>query len=133
MFYKYLSTALVAVIVWQMFELWRVGRRMALAPDAHALSRHRSIVACVGFLTVLAVVCIELQVRMSPAPYASGPLLLGFHLAVVALMVAVFFAIVLKWRGTSHPRMHRPLAYTFFALYAVVIVTGGVMLYRLPL
>lgn len=132
LFYKFLTAALVAAILWQMFELWRLGRQMAQARDEYTLSRHRSTVACVGCLTLIAVVLIELQVRMSSSPYASGPLLLAFHLGVVALLVAVFFALVLKWRGTTHPFVHRRLAYSFFGLYAVVIASGGALLYNLP-
>lgn len=130
-FYKFLTALIVGVMVWHMFMLWRIGRQMAQKRDDYLLARHRGIVACLGCLTVLAVLFIELQVRMSPAP-ASSPLLLAFHLGVVAMLVAIFFAIVLKWRGTEYPLLHRRLAYSFFGLYAIVIMTGGVLLYRLP-
>lgn len=139
-FYKFVTALIVAVLLWHMLQLWRLGRQMASErkdfrlekPDEYLLARHRGAVACVGCITVLAVVLIEMQVRMSPSPYSSGPLLMAFHLLVVGLLVAVFFAIVLKWRGVEYPLLHRRLAYSFFGLYAAVITTGAVLLYRLP-
>ncbi len=132
MFFKLLTVAVVAALLWQMIGVWRTGRVLAKNRTSAVFRRHQVGVAYIGWLTILAVVLIEVQVWMSPAPYASGPLLLGFHLAVDALMVAVFAAIVLHFSGVKSPQWHSTLAYSFLGLYCLAAATGGVMLYRLP-
>ena len=132
LFYKILTVCIVVVIVWHMFELGRLGRQLAIQQDPYRLASHRSKVACVGCLTVLAVVLIEVQVRMSSQPYSSGVILLAFHLVVVALLITVFFAIVMRFTGLRNVQWHRRLAYSFFGLYSAAAITGSILLYRLP-
>ncbi len=132
LFLKVLTACVVVVIVWHIVELARIGKQLALARDTYLLSVHRSKVACVGCLTVLAVVLIEGMVRMSSQPYATSGILLAFHLVVVAMLVTVFFAIVFRFTGLYNTIWHRRYAYSFFALYAAAAITGGVLLYHLP-
>ena len=132
MFYKLLTIGVAIALLWQMFRLGQLGRKLALARTDYELSSHRSAVACVGCLTVLAVILIEAQVRMSPNPYASDPLLMAFHFLVVGLLSVVFFTIVLRFTGVKSPTWHGRLAYSFFVLYALAAATGTIMLYELP-
>lgn len=132
-FYKFLTAALVAAAMWHMFRLWRIGRKMARAgADEASVSHHQSMVGGVVCCTLAAVVLIEIQVRLSPEPYASGALLMSFHLVVVAMLVVTFLAIVLRFTGLRDPWWHRRLAYLFFTLYVTAFATGAVMLYNLP-
>lgn len=132
LFYKILTAVLVAVIVWHMVGLQMLGRRLAKERDTYTLERHRSKVACIGCITLIVVALIEVQIRMSPIPYASGPFLLWFHLVVIAMMLFTGAILVLRLTGLRSPFWHRRLAYSFFVLYALTAVTGAVMLINLP-
>lgn len=127
-----MTGVLVAVIVWHMIGLQMLGRQLTTARDVYTLKKHRSKVACIGCLTVITVVLIEMQVQLSAAPYASGPHLLAFHLVVIAMLVFTFATIVLRMTGLRNPLWHRRLAYSFFVLYALAAATGTVMLINLP-
>ncbi len=131
MFFKLLTVVVMMILLWQMTSLWLIGRQLARQCNDHLLSRHRGLVACIGCLTVLAVVLVEAQVRLSPAPTES-PLLLAFHLTFDGLLVLVFAAIVMRFTGLRDPVWHKRLAYSFFIVYAAVIGTGTMLLYRLP-
>ncbi len=130
---KLLVLAIGVTIAWHLFNIWRAGRKLAQARDYHVLEHHKGMVTCVACLTLVAVVLIEMMVRISPNPYAVNPLLMVFHLLIVAALVLVFVATVTRFTGLKRPQIHGKFAYSFYSLYVLAIGTGSVMLYRLPL
>ena len=132
MLLKILTMGVAGVLLWQILDVWRAGRKLTRLRAGDTLSRHRRGVLFIGLLTLAAVVLIETQVRMSSNPYAVNFLLFGFHLTIDVLLVVVFVVIVMRFSGLRNPRWHSTLAYTFFALYATAAGTGSVLLYRLP-
>jgi len=131
--FKLFTLVVVAVILCHMFRLWRLGRRLAKTRDDYLLACHRGTVACIGCLTVLAIVMIELQVRLSPEPYAAvNPWLFWIHLTIDAALVLVGAVIVLRFNGLRSVRWHGRLAYAVYALFFLSFATGSWMLYRLP-
>jgi hypothetical protein len=132
--FKLFTLVIVIAILWQMFELWKLGRQLSRSRDDYLLARHRGTVACIGCLTVIAIVCIELQVRMSPAPYAAvSPWLFWVHLMIDAALLVVGATIVFRFNGLRSVRWHGTLAYAVYALFFLSFATGSWMLYQLPL
>jgi hypothetical protein len=133
MIFKLLTAIAVVALLWQMLELWKLGRKLTIFHDPHLLARHRATVASIGCLALVAIALIELQVRLSPNPYAAvSPWLFGFHLLVDATLVLVGAVIVLRYTGLRDPWWHRRLAYTIYVLLFISAVTGSWMLYKLP-
>lgn len=132
LFWKLLTLGLALVILWHMAALWKIGKKMSVSRDEYLLARHRSIVACIGCLTLLIVVLVEFQVRVSSAPYVVNPWLLGLHLLAIGIVVIVGSVAVLRYTGLKDSRLHKRLAYSFFAFYALALATGSLLLYQLP-
>jgi hypothetical protein len=121
-----------AVIAWHMVEVARAGRLFAQTRDQYHLGGHKSRIICMACCFVIMVALIEMQVLRSPAPRDVSTALLAFHLAVIALLVSAFLAIVLRYTGLYRPMLHRRLAYSFFGLYGLAGVSGFTLLYQLP-
>ena len=133
LFYKLLTAIVVIAMLYLMLELWKLGRKLTKSRDQHLLARHRAAVACVGCLTLIAIALIELQVRLSSAPYAAvSPLLFGFHLLIDAALVLVAVTIIFRYTGLRNPFWHRRLVYAFYVLFFLSATTGSWLLYRLP-
>jgi hypothetical protein len=130
-FIKILTFGVVVLLIYLLYDLWRIGRGLAAHRTAKNLSLHKKRVWYVALTSVTAVLLIEFQVRLSPTPYDSGLLLLVIHFAAVALLVLVFAAIVLRFTGVRTPQLHRVLVYAFFGFYAIVSGTGAYLLYNL--
>lgn len=134
---KVLTVLVVLVIIFEMTWIWSAGRQLASGglngkEHKNVLGRHRALVTCVGCLALVAVVLIEAQVRLSPDPYASGWALMAFHLFVNVFLVSIFLTMTLRFTGLRAPTVHRRLAHMFFVLLAISAITGGIMLYQLP-
>ncbi|MDR3571004.1 MAG: hypothetical protein P4L81_02290 [Candidatus Pacebacteria bacterium] len=138
LFYKLTTFALLAVMVYLVFDLRQIGKRLRQSResgghyDERIVSEHRSIIACLGCITFVVVSLIELQVRMSPDPYAVNPWLFGLHLTIDVLFLAIGAVMVSRFTGKYRPHWHRRLAYSLFTLFFASIVTGSWMLVRLP-
>jgi hypothetical protein len=132
---KLVVLLLGAITTYKLFSIWRAGRRLAEGEysDDVVVILHKFEVGIFGMALGFTVVVIECLVRLSPAPYASGPLVMSFHLTVAVIMLVVFFAIILHYTGLRSPLWHRRLVYSFLGFYVLTFVTGAVMLYYLPL
>jgi hypothetical protein len=136
--YKYLTFGLTVVLVIIALALWRAGRELrrtrtpANQYDSILLRLHRGLVASMGCFTLILVLLIEAQVRLSPNPYVMNLPLFAFHLFIDAVMVTIAFVMVLRFTGVFDRRLHSALGYSFFGLLAISAATGFVLLYQLP-
>lgn len=117
-------------------ELWRAGRRLAQSRrqtgnhDPDMLLWHRTMVAIMGCLTLIAIILIEAYVRTKANPYAINAWLFGCHLLFDSMLIAVALAIVLKFNGKNDRRRHRQFVYGFYVLLALVVTTGSGLFYQ---
>lgn len=132
MFFKIVTLLFGLAIAWQLVDLWQAGKNLTKGFSPEKLAVHRSKVATLGCLTLVAVALVELQIRISPDPYSSHWLLQAFHFLIVTMLVIVFSVMVLRFTGLRSPLVHKYLARAFYWLWAMTIGTGTVMLYQLP-
>jgi hypothetical protein len=127
-----LIALLAAAIVWHMIDVARAGRLYGRTRDQYYVDGHKARIRCMVGTFVVMIALIEAQVQLSPAPRDVSTALLVFHLAVIALLVSTFLAIVLRYTGLYRPALHRRLAYAFFSLYGLAGISGFTLLYQLP-
>lgn len=92
--------------------------------EPELLARHPRMLRWVGGFAIIAVVLIETQVRLSSYPYAGNLPLLVVHLCLIVLMLAVIAVVMMRFRGNTHPRVHRVLVRVILVLFLFVLGTG---------
>ncbi len=131
-FIKFVTAVAALLLVWRLFALWHAGRELKRCPRySFFLAYHRRVLWQVVGLTLGAVALIEIAIQVSADPSVVNGWLLAFHLSFVGLLVMVFFAVLLRFNGLRSPAWHGRFAYSFLALYGVVIASGLPLLYQL--
>lgn len=84
---------------------------------------------CPFFILLTAIILAEIKSRGTAISPASGLLWvhLVFDLGFVAAMAGA-----LRWNGRRYPEVHWRFVYGAVSMFALVLITGGVLLYRLP-
>ena len=137
LFLKLVIGLLVAVLLWQIYQLQRAGRsvgrsRRGREYDQALLRDHRGRVACIGCLTFIIIVMLEGMIHASPNPHAVNPVIFGLHLTVDILIIGISVAMVSRYTGVFSPKVHRALAYAVIACFLVSAGTGTWMLIQIP-
>ena len=122
---------LAVVIVLFVANVFRTGRTLAHAKgSARTLAQHQLSLAGIGVLAVPAVGIVEYFARMLPGAL-QGPLL-AWHLLLVTAFLLLAATTCVWFNGKKRPNVHSRFAYPCILLFALVAVTGSVLLYQLP-
>lgn len=132
---KLYATGLSLIVFYQLLRLGLLGRKLAAsraageAYDTYLVESHRSTFHCAFWVAVVAVIMIEMAMRMNGYTYPLNSLLFKAHAAGDVSLVIVVGIVVFRYTGLRNSSVHRRLVY--MSVYPLSLFTFGSGLWML--
>lgn len=119
-------------LIFQLYYMWRLGKKLAVTPDNQLLLEDkRDSYGRLAWFLVVAIALIEMLVHVSPVHRAlEDTWLFRVHITA-AVSFVLLMGILWRQTGVRSRTFHRYAGYTALGLITVVLITGSVFVAQL--